>query len=192
MNADPLLALRADRTRAQELGDDNAGLCTVASVDEQGEPQIRTVVLRDLQARFALFINATSPKQRQFNRGTVAVCVYLPSIQVQYRLACALEAINANIVQESWQYRPDPPKRMDWYYMQGRTQSSTIEDRQTLLEEVAAVALPEPLTAPTSAVGYWLQPTTVDRLDLAQENGIHDRVAWHIAGDKWARNVVVP
>ena len=43
---DPTLALGADRARARELGDDNAELCWLATVDEDGWPQVRTLVLR--------------------------------------------------------------------------------------------------------------------------------------------------
>ncbi len=189
---DPLNELRADRQRAGELADPHAGLCTLATVDEHGAPQVRTLVLRDMQDRFALFLNATSPKQRQLNSGQAAVCVYLASIQRQYRLSCSIEAIAPDIVRDSWQMRPDAPKRMDWYYVQGRVQSSDVTDRQTLLDELDAMTLTNPLHAPPEAVGYWLNPHFVERLDLAQDNGVHDRIAWSLASGRWTQTTLVP
>ena len=144
-------------------------------MDEAGQPQVRTLVLRELDERLALFINATSPKQRQLNTGLAAICAYYASIQIQYRLICRLEAIPAQRVAESWQLRPDMPKRLDWYYMTGRKQSTEVSDRETLSREIASVELPDPLVAPTSAVGYWLIPQEAERLDLGQPDGLHAR-----------------
>ena len=188
----PLQELLRDRRRAGELNDAHAGLCTLATVDEHGLPHVRTLVLRELQGRLALFLNATSPKQRQLNSGNAAVCVYLASLQRQYRLRCGIDAIDDKVVHESWQLRPDAPKRMDWYYMQGRVQSAKVGSRDMLLAELDRVELPEPLTAPTSAAGYWLNPHQVERLDLDQENGVHDRVAWTLEGDRWVETTLVP
>ncbi len=189
---DPISELRADRQRAGELADPHAGLCTLATVDEHGAPHVRTLVLRDLHDRLALFLNATSPKQRQLNSGQAAICVYLASLQRQYRLSCNIEPIAVQIVQDSWQMRPDAPKRMDWYYVQGRVQSSNVTDRQTLLGELDAMNLTTPLAAPPEAVGYWLNPHFVERLDLAQDNGVHDRVAWSLDDRRWTQTTLVP
>ncbi len=189
---DPINELRADRQRAGELADPHAGLCSLATVDEHGAPHVRTLVLRDLHNRFALFLNATSPKQRQLNSGQAAVCVYLASIQRQYRLTCSIEAIAPELVANSWQMRPDAPKRMDWYYAHGRVQSSDVTDRQTLLGELDAMLPETPACAPSEAVGYWLNPHFVERLDLAQDNGVHDRVAWSLSEHGWTQTTLVP
>ncbi len=189
---DPLSELRADRERARDLSDAHADLCTMATVDEMGLPQIRTLVLRDVGDRFGIFINATSPKQRQLATGRAALCVYFASLQRQYRLSGVVEAIPNEQVHASWHLRPDPPKRMDWYYMKGRTQSSEVSDRSTLLTELQATELPDPLEPPNTAVGYWLNAEVVERLDLAQSNGVHDRLRWQFNEGEWVLTTLVP
>lgn len=191
---DPVALLREDRARAAERADPMANLCVVATLDA-GEPEARTMVLRDLEPAlsgppsFGLFVNSTSPKFREFRQSsTVAIVVYLPSLAVQYRLRCSLEQLPEGLVRASWQLRPPIPKRMDWLYEDHR-QSSVIDSRETL---VGLLYGPEPTSAPESAVGYRLVPESVERLDLDTEDGVHDRRRFVFDGQSWREDVLVP
>ena len=189
--------LDADRATARANDDPNASLCVLASV-AGGEPQARTLVLRDIAAaessaappsRLGVFVNSHSPKHAEFAQSTgVAVLVYLPSVGVQYRLRCALEAIPQAIVHANWQLRPPTPKRLDWLYAE-HPQSSVAESRHRLK---ALLDTPLPEAAPDSAVGYYLAPNAIDRLCLNQSNGLHDRRRYERRGDTWQESVLVP
>lgn len=188
--SDPLERLAAERALARERQDPCAGLCTVANVDGDGLPQARTLVLRDMDDRLAIFVNATSPKFEHLD--SVSVVVWLPSVNVQYRLSCTTSQVPQALVAESWQLRPDPPKRMDWLYTTVQSQSSTIDSREVLLSKLSALNLPEPLEAPESARGLYLNATLIDRLDLGQENGFHDRRRYRLSNPGWVEEVLVP
>ena len=186
--ADPIALLHADRSQAAASGDPMASLCMLATVDG-GEPQARTLVLRDVEARLAVFFNRTSPKYREIAQSaTVAVVVYLPSRSVQYRLRCRLEPIPAAIVGASWQLRPPVPKRMDWLY-EDRPQSTAIDSREQF---AALLDGRREDAAPDSAVGYYLAPATIERLHLDQPDGIHDRRRYTPGADGWHEEVLVP
>ena len=186
--ADPIAWLKADRAAAQAAADPNASLCVLATVDD-GEPQARVLVLRDVDSRLAVFLNASSPKHRQIGQSeTVAVVVYLPSVAVQYRLACRLEAIPAATVGASWQLRPDIPKRLDWLYAR-HPQSSPVPSRAEL---AGLLGGPTPEAAPATALGYYLLPAAADRLHLDQPDGIHDRRRFTVVAGAWQEEVLVP
>lgn len=189
---DPLALLAADRRLAGERNDPCAGLCTLANVDADGLPQARTLVLRDLDGRLAVFVNATSPKYPHLRDGPVSVVIWLPTVNVQYRLACTTEPVPAATVAESWLLRPEPPKRMDWLYLRAQAQSTPVESREALLGMLSALDMPEPLTAPHTAMGLFLAPTQVERLDLGQENGVHDRRRYTPGNPGWHETVLVP
>ena len=190
--ADPLARFAEDRALARDREDPCANLCTVATVTASGEPAARVLVLREVEDRLAIFVNATSPKVAEFSASsTVAVLAYLPSVTVQYRLRCALQQIPPETVRAAWQMRPDIPKRMDWLY-ETHAQSSPIDGRPTLIEALAAVRLPEPLAAPETAVGYVLEAVEVERLDLAGAGGVHDRRRYTRASGAWLETVLVP
>jgi pyridoxine/pyridoxamine 5'-phosphate oxidase len=189
---DPIGQLRRDREKARSLEDPCAALCTLANVDADGIPHARTLVLRDLGERLGVFVNGTSPKFPAIAAGPVSVVVWLPSISIQYRLACRTEPIPRETVAESWQFRPEIPKRMDWLYESGQAQSTVLESREALLDLVQAIALGADATAPVSASGFFLDPHMMERLDLATPDGVHDRRRYTLGNPVWKEEVLVP
>ena len=185
----PLRRLREDRARARELNDPYAELCALATVDSQRNPQVRTLVLRDLDERLAVFINDSSPKWPSMDR--VAAVLFLASLDIQYRLECRTEPVPAQTVKASWQLRPEIPKRLDWLYEE-RRQSSRLESREQLLAELAAAPVPDPLVAPDSARGLYLVPHRIERLDVSHDSGVHDRRLWSLTEGAWLERVLVP
>ena len=152
---------------------------------------MRTLVLRDVGEDLAIFINATSPKWDTLDGGA-SVLTYWPSVQIQYRMQVRTEAVPADFVAESWQLRPNAPKRMDWFYTQVQAQSSDIATRDNLLDQALSLELPDPLVAPDTARGLLLLPFRIERLDLTQENGIHDRTLYQWSEDRWMETTLVP
>ena len=197
MSATPIARFHEDRARARAERDPCAELCALATVNDEGAPDVRTLVLRDIEdseapdeaPRLAVFINDSSPKWAAMGR--VSALAYFPTLKVQYRLSCATAPVSETLVHSRWQDRPEAPKKMDWYYAQ-RPQSSPVPSRSQLIEEVGNLALPEPLVAPPSARGLFLDPFEIERLDLNQPEGIHDRRRWHQPATGWEETVLVP
>jgi pyridoxine/pyridoxamine 5'-phosphate oxidase len=190
--AEPVRQLIADRSLARDRKDPCANLCTLANVNSDGDAEARTVILREIDEQLAVFINATSPKWQPVVSSGVSIVVWLPTVNVQYRLTCRTEPVASTLVAESWQLRPNPPKRMDWFYTLMQPQSSPVSSRRQLLEDLDSVSLPEPLTAPDTARGLYLIPSAVERLDLGQENGIHDRRRYLKQDSIWIETVLTP
>ena len=188
--ADPIALLRADRAEARELADPNANLCACATV-AGGEPQVRMLVLRELDGRFALFVNRSSPKHGEFaESASVQLLVYLPSLAVQYRLTCGLVAMPLAVVYASWRQRPLVPRQLDWLYAE-RPQSSPLPSAAWLAEALATEAGPSADAAPASAVGYYLAPHGVERL-LLRQDGPHDRRRYTLAAGAWRSEALMP
>ena len=193
---DPLKQFHAERQLARDAGDPMAHVCVLATVDKHGRPQARTLVLRNVnhegQPRLALFINASSPKWTELaNSESVSVQVYWPSVELQYRMQVKAETLNPQMVAESWQLRPDAPKNMDWLYQQ-QAQSTMVADRQALLSQLNQLKTPEPLVAPEGAKGLLLQIIEIERLDLTQSNGVHDRTQYTLNNNEWQKQTLVP
>lgn len=191
--ASPLTQLAADRTAAREQCDPWAALCAVATVTAAGQAEIRTLVLRDLEDRLALFFSATSPKWQQLRATkSVAIMIYLPSLQLQYRVRSHWAIIPPEIVHTHWQLRPSIPQRLDWLY-DAQAQSTPIDS-----DDLANLLEAEPPTqAPPGAMGIWLDPYTVERLQLS--TGIHERHLYKLTGKTdnsdtptWLRQTLIP
>lgn len=189
--ADPIALLRADRAEARNLDDPNASLCACATV-AAGEPQVRTLVLREVDGRFALFVNRSSPKHAEFAASaSVQLLVYLPSLAVQYRLTGGLAAMPSALVHASWRQRPLVPRQLDWLYVE-RPQSSPLPSPGWLEAALAAApARSAADVAPASAVGYYLLPRGVERLHL-REDGPHDRRRYTLVDGAWRSEALMP
>ena len=211
---DPLGRLHKDRRQARQRQDPWAELCVVATVTAGSEPSARVLVLRELALgiettspsapqsdqrhtgtttpALGIFVNASSPKVNEFSHtSTVAVLIYLPSVMVQYRLRCTLNAIDPVVVREAWRMRPEVAKRMDWLY-ETHPQSTEIASRRMLLDAVSSESRAQPLLAPESAVGYLFQPFEVERLDLSRADAPHDRRRYSAREGDWVESVLVP
>lgn len=191
---DPLKQLLIDRQAARERSDPWAALCVVGTVqtvpDATDRAELRTLVLRDLEGELALFFSATSPKWQQLNeKDTVALLVYLPSLEVQYRLQASWTPIPTATVHKHWQLRPNIPKRLDWLY-EAHPQSTALERTKLTAALTDDDQENPPATAPAAAMGIVLQPLEIERLQLSA--GIHERYLFTRADEQWTQQSLVP
>lgn len=191
MTADPLRILSVDRAKAANLLDPLRDRCFLATVNDVGSPEVRTLVLRDVSGRMGIFVNGSSPKCQQIgNSSTVAILMYFESIGVQYRIQTKLSPIDSDLVHEMWQERPDVSKKLDYWY-ETFPQSSLLKKREQflyLLEET-----PVPSNAPMTAKGYYFEPIhRIERLSLDQSDGLHIRTLFESAGKSWRVQQLIP
>lgn len=188
---DPLQLLAKDRAAARERGDAMANLACLATA-AAGAAAARMLVLRDLDDGLALFFSATSPKARELASGAAPeVLIYLPSLDVQYRLGVTLRPLAPELLTSHWQRRPEPAKRIDWYYNTVAAQSTVVASREALRHSLAA----QPLQAeqpPAGAQGFYLDVGRVDRMRIDNREPPHDRVLYTRTQDGWTASVLVP
>jgi len=187
---DPFRLLNADREKARSEGDPWADLCVVATISADGRPRSRVLVLRNIDDHLALFFNDSGPKSAEFTQTeTLSLLLYLHVLKVQYRLTAAFTEVDPKVVAQNWKLRPPVPRKLDWLY-ETRPQSSSVPSREILLD--ALDHIPESTTAPPTARGYILVPIEIERLDLDQPNGVHDRRHYTRSGDEWSETVLIP
>ena len=186
----PIELFAVDRSRARESGDPLVDRCFVSSVDALGNPQVRTLVLRDIDGGLAIFCNASSCKVAEFkNSESISVLVYWPSINVQYRLGVHVSPLNHETVKSHWHLKPPITKKIDWIY-ENHAQSSEIASRERLLQAISEMGIPS--DAPPKAIGLRFQPVLVERLNLDTDEGIHDRRRYALVDGIWAVKTLVP
>lgn len=151
-----------------------APLISLATVACDGQPEVRTLVLRWLEDQPALFVNATSPKWRAIEtEPRVALLAYWPSLRIQYRLDGSVTPIAAEPVQRSWRLRPAVPRKLDQLY-ESKAAQSTVLPEGASLERWLAATDPDPQAVPASATGLLFAPQRIERL-LLQDDEPHDR-----------------
>lgn len=193
MSKDTVLArFHAERAQASEAEDPMAALLSLATVNPAGDPEVRTLVLRELQDQLAIFINRTSPKWQALQTNTkLQFMTYWPSRMLQYRFDCNWSEIDQTLVHPSWLLRPESPRRLDHVYETQAPQSTVVGDRNRLLAHATAVPSTQLETPTASATGLFLHPVCVERLDLNKQGQPHDRCRYRSDND-WQEEVLVP
>ena len=194
---DPIEEIKRDRAEALKNQDPNAGICFLALATPEGEASVRTLVLREiLDNRFSLFINQTSPKWQQLsNQANYELLLWYPSCQKQYRVGGTCGVLDTDFVKTNWYRRPSGSKLLDYVYKEFAPQSSFIQSRQTLVEEIerlkSAYEIDE-MHPPDHITGIELVANRIEMLDLKREDRIHDRRLFTLQSDGWHTRFMVP
>ena len=170
--------------RAHEVNDPNA--MTLATVDADGLPDARMVLLKDVDARgFTFYSNRESAKGEQLTaRPEAALVFHWKSLRRQVRVRGTVELVSAEEADAYFASRARESRIGAW----ASDQSRPIADRQALEAAVARkterfgqgeVARPEHWT------GWRLVPRTVE-FWRDRPFRLHDRLVFVRDGDGWA------
>ncbi len=197
----PITSIRDDKNRARGLSDPNADLCFLALSDRHGSASVRTLVLRGIEGNsLTLFINRTSPKWQAISEGASGqLLLWYPSVQRQYRVSGEIHESGADVIAHNWQRRPVGSKYLDHVYETLGAQSSFVKDRPVLIEAVANLRKAinaDDLVPPPSATGVRMDATQIERLDLNQQTGehdrLHDRRLFTLENGEWVAQTMIP
>jgi pyridoxamine 5'-phosphate oxidase len=180
---DPITQFRHWFDAAANLYEPNA--MTLATVDEHGDPDARTVLLRGVDERgFVWFTNRTSPKGRELaaHPHAALVFVWLPQHR-QVRVTGAVSEIDDTESDEYFATRPRESQIGAW----ASAQSEVLDDRAELDAAVAdfearfaGIDVPRP----PHWGGYRLAHETLE-VWQGRANRLHDRFRYRRSGDGW-------
>ena len=193
----PMAILAEDRERARALSDPLADLCWLATVDAQGQPALRTLVVREIDAHAVrIFINRSSPKWAELHAsGRFELLCYYPGLRRQYRLRGRIAELDQAMVHRSWRAKPYATRLLDWYYQHERRQSALLPSREELIagHRRMQVRYPDPdaMPAPEGVRGLALVAQRVERLDL-DRSPVHERRAFTLDEGTWREVPMVP
>lgn len=178
----PLEALERDRALAREAGDPNADLGWVATADPDGNPSVRTLVLRRVEDHWALFVNGTSAKWADLaSRPRCQVALWLATVQRQWRLDARVRPLPRALLERHWPRRPRVARVMDHVYAERHPQGSRIEHHDVLAAAHAELdaLLPETPEPPAEALALALDIHRVECVQIARPPELHRRRSWH-------------
>ena len=192
---DPLSALRADRAAAREARDANAELCMLATVDATGAPRVRTLVLREREDGFALFVSRSSPKWRELAAEPRAeLLCWFPALQRQWRLEATLTPLPPAASRTSWHQRPRVAQLLDHFHATQHAQSSPVPEADTVARGLAALdaQLPPEPEVPDVAGALSIDVTRAECMALRRDPEPHRRLRWTREAGGWRAEHLVP
>jgi pyridoxamine 5'-phosphate oxidase len=158
-------------------------------------PVSRIITVREVTGNGLIAsISATSPKVAQLVAHRWEVLCFWPSLMVQCRLRGHVRIQHDDATVASWRTRPKSSRLVDTYHASGRPQSSPIESRETLLEEVEPLARTSgDLTeCPETVTTLLLNPTRMEIWIGSVKDRLHDRREYTLTPTGWSEQVLVP
>jgi pyridoxamine 5'-phosphate oxidase len=175
LDEDPIVQWWAWYTAAAAAGEPEPNAMSVATVDGDGRPDARIVLVRGVDQRgFAFYTNLESAKARQLTAHPVAAATFAwLTMHRQVRVRGAVEPVDADESDAYYASRPRASRIGAW----ASPQSSVLADRAELDALVAAAEArfpDEEVPRPPHWGGLRIVPVVIE-LWQGRPNRLHDR-----------------
>lgn len=182
---DPIDAFRGWLDAAAEAGVAEPNVMHLATVDADGAPSVRAVLIKDLDAGVVFFSNYASRKGRALAADPRAAGnVHWQPLHRQVRFEGVVTRVGAAESDSYFASRPVDARRG----AVASPQSEVIPDRAWLEAHWAAA---DPATRPEDWGGYRLVPSIVEFWQ-GRPGRLHDRIRFRREADGWVRERLAP
>jgi pyridoxamine 5'-phosphate oxidase len=185
-------AFREKFARTAELGVREPAAMSLATVDENGQPSIRTVLLRGIDERgFVFFTNSQSRKGRQIaGNPQVALTFYWDAWAEQIHIEGRVEVITDAESDDYWTHRARLSQIGAWASDQSRPLASR-EEFLARVKEIEQRFAGKDVPRPPHWFGYRVVPNRIE-LWSGRAGRLHERYVYESHGEVWTKQMLYP
>jgi pyridoxamine 5'-phosphate oxidase len=190
--SDPLKQFNEWLKSAIQEGELEPNAMILSTVDQQGNPDSRVVLLKEMnEDGFVFFTNYNSKKGKQINLNpNVSVLFYWSKTERQVRIRGIVEKVSEEFSEEYFKTRPKESKLGAW----ASPQSRIIENRKTLEENYSLYEHyyeNREIIKPPHWGGYLIRPVSFEFWQ-GRLNRLHDRFEFCLSGNQWITHRLAP
>jgi pyridoxamine 5'-phosphate oxidase len=179
-----------EEATASEINDPNG--MALATVDENGLPNVRMVLLKGFDARgFVFYTNFESQKGREIlSSMKSAMCFHWKSLRRQIRVRGDIEVVSDEEADAYYATRPRHSRLGAW----ASAQSRPLKGRKMLVDAVAELDAKYPgddIPRPAHWSGFRIVPSSIEFWQDG-EFRLHDRIEFTRTGDAWSKSRLYP
>jgi pyridoxamine 5'-phosphate oxidase len=191
VDPDPVVEFGRWFALAQQVGEPQPNAMALATVDQEGQPTVRMVLLHRADGRgFTFYTNYESAKAQDLAANPrAALAFYWPLLHRQVRVTGLAAKVGPEESEEYWAGRPYGSR----ISATASAQSTVVADRGALEAEVARLEAlyPDAPPLPPFWGGYRLGPESVE-LWQGRSHRLHDRLRYSRVGAAWRLERLAP
>jgi pyridoxamine 5'-phosphate oxidase len=189
---DPVALFRTWFQEAIDSGVEQAQAMTVATIDADGSPDARMMLLKGMDERgFVFYTNMQSAKARAVLRDPrVALCFYWENIDKQVRVRGRAEMVSDKEADAYFATRPRLSQISAWASKQSQTMRGYFEFEVEVAKAALRFGIGE-VPRPTFWSGFRVVP---DRMEFWKQKPFrrHERVLYHRTNEGWQTQWLYP
>jgi pyridoxamine 5'-phosphate oxidase len=190
-STDPFRQFATWLAEAEQTEPNDANAMSVATVDANGQPSVRILLLKGVEdGAFQFFTNYESRKGQELDNGKAALCFHWKTLGRQVRVVGPVQKLPAAASDAYFATR----ERGSQIGAHASRQSRPLESREALKQAVADVEAQysgADVPRPAHWGGYQLIPTEIE-FWIDQPYRLHDRFAFTRDGAGWTVQRLYP
>ena len=164
----------------------------LATVDSEGNPSVRMVLVRGVDERgFAFYTNLESRKGKELRGGApAALCFWWPPLAKQVRVEGSATRVSDADADAYWATRSRGSQVAAWSSHQSAVLSNGRDDLIARYDELEK-SLPDPVPRPPHWSGFRIEPGRIEFWE-GRPHRLHHRVLYTREGRGWVAKILSP